>query len=233
MIAKTKPGGGDWYEQKWGNRRAQKAEERRVEKRAGKGGVEASTEDVARDPASEQGVVTEVRGDGHCVVALGERIFETTVPARAVVGDFVELQLSTLRRTIKRILPRQTKLVRMRGDSTRRSTHGNEEHVLAANVDIAVIVASAMDPPFHPRLVDRYLIMCQYGKIEPLIFMNKIDLVASAPDLSMYTHLDVTVVKGSASTEKDSLNFEKLSSTRLPYSPAKVESASRRSSITS
>jgi ribosome biogenesis GTPase len=86
----------------------------------------------------------------------------------------------------------------MRSDRTRRSTGGGAEHVLAANVDIAVIVASAASPAFHSRLVDRYLVMCQFGDVSPLLCLNKVDLADTLPDLSIYRDLGIPVVLASA-----------------------------------
>jgi len=61
-------------------------------------------------------------------------------------------------------------------------------------VDVAVVVASTTAPPFHPRLLDRYLIMCQYGGIAPVICMNKMDMVESPPDLSVYSDMGIPIV---------------------------------------
>src|SRR5579862_3963014 len=39
-----------------------------------------------------------------------------------------------------------------------RATFRQREQVVAANVDLLVIVAAAAEPPLRPRLVDRYLV---------------------------------------------------------------------------
>ncbi|MCL4146742.1 UNVERIFIED_CONTAM: hypothetical protein GTU68_055938 [Idotea baltica] len=54
-----------------------------------------------------------------------------------------------------------------------------KELVLAANVDVAVIVASVAQPPFRPGLVDRFLISIQRGGIQPVLAINKMDLLDS------------------------------------------------------
>ncbi len=51
--------------------------------------------------------------------------------------------------------------------------------VVAANVEIAVIVVAADQPPLRPHLIDRYLVAIHRGGIEPLICINKMDLDAS------------------------------------------------------
>jgi ribosome biogenesis GTPase len=51
------------------------------------------------------------------------------------------------------------------------------EQVLAANVDQLAIVIAAASPDYHRRLIDRYLIAADKGDLNPLIIVNKLDLV--------------------------------------------------------
>jgi len=55
-----------------------------------------------------------------------------------------------------------------------------KEHVIAANVDQVMIVASADQPELKPQLVDRFLITAERFEIRPVICINKIDLVDAA-----------------------------------------------------
>ncbi|MCX6020865.1 MAG: ribosome small subunit-dependent GTPase A [Chloroflexi bacterium] len=119
--------------------------------------------------------------------------------AGLVVGDRVTLDLENERGLLRQVLPRTTQLVRLRGDWSRRSGAG-DAHVVAANVDVAVIVAAAASPPFHPRFIDRYLIMCQYGGVAPIICVNKCDLGVERPSLAAYERAGVPVVFASAAT---------------------------------
>ncbi len=50
------------------------------------------------------------------------------------------------------------------------------ERVIAANVDIGVVVGSLYTPPLSSNLIDRYLLAMDRGKIQPLICINKMDL---------------------------------------------------------
>jgi ribosome biogenesis GTPase len=93
------------------------------------------------------------------------------------VGDRVILARAAGQLRVVELLPRTSALVRLRAERTRRSTVPPRQAVLAANVDLAVIVASVTSPAFHPRLVDRYLVLCQHGGIAPLLCLNKCDLV--------------------------------------------------------
>ncbi len=93
--------------------------------------------------------------------------------------------------------------VEARRTSLTRVRRGHEEHVIAANVDLVVVVASASKPPFKPRLVDRYLISAAAGGITPVLVVNKIDLAgpgAAVELLAPYAGLDFPAVATSAET---------------------------------
>ncbi|MCA9522021.1 MAG: ribosome small subunit-dependent GTPase A [Myxococcales bacterium] len=116
-----------------------------------------------------------------------------------VVGDHVRfLPDDKGGGVVYRTNERTTRLVRMREGRQRRAGAGRE-HVLAANIDRAVIVAATTRPTFRMKLIDRYLVMCQYGGIAPVICINKCDL-DTPPDLGAYDLLDVPVVHTSAQT---------------------------------
>jgi len=51
-------------------------------------------------------------------------------------------------------------------------------HVLAANVDLLLIVASVAEPEFSPGLIDRFLVAAQLEGIQPVICVTKSDLVS-------------------------------------------------------
>ncbi len=143
--------------------------------------------------------VTDERGDEFSCVwtraALGEGI-ETPV-----VGDRVSAGVAADGTgVLARIEPRGGRLARMRLVNSDRFAPIGEEQVLAANVDVAVIVVAAVSPPFHPRLVDRYLVLCRHGGIDPLLCLNKADLADELPDLSPWERLGVETLTTSATT---------------------------------
>jgi len=74
---------------------------------------------------------------------------------------------------IERILPRRTKL------SRRSPRDPRTEHVIVANVQQLLIVASVRRPPLTPGIIDRYIIAGEAGGIEPVLCINKVDLAAS------------------------------------------------------
>ncbi len=87
----------------------------------------------------------------------------------------------------------QTTLVSKNEDLPAGIIHGVEERttallrqydrrlqVVAANVDIALIVVAAQQPTLRPHLIDRYLVAAHQGNMRPLICINKADLDTAA-----------------------------------------------------
>jgi ribosome biogenesis GTPase len=75
--------------------------------------------------------------------------------------------------------------------------------VIAANVDVVVNVVSLKTPPLRPGLIDRYLIAIGKSGAEPLLCVNKIDLLESAEELDAvrpYQDIGIPVILCSAST---------------------------------
>jgi ribosome biogenesis GTPase / thiamine phosphate phosphatase len=59
----------------------------------------------------------------------------------------------------------------------------SREHVLAANIDRLIIVASYLTPKVSWGLLDRFLVLAEIENLEPIIILNKKDLLDSSPDL--------------------------------------------------
>lgn len=81
-----------------------------------------------------------------------------------------------------------------------RASRGRQ-HVLVANVDQLMVVASAAEPKLKPHLVDRYLVTAEKNHIEPIICINKIDLVDPAelqPLIGVYSQTGYRVLTLSA-----------------------------------
>ncbi len=95
---------------------------------------------------------------------------------------------------IERIEPRRGLLCR---------TSKGRQHVMVANVDQLLIVASVAEPMLKPNLVDRFLVTAEKSKIRPVICFNKIDLVERAdlqPLAGVYGRMGYQVVMLSATT---------------------------------
>jgi ribosome biogenesis GTPase len=66
---------------------------------------------------------------------------------------------------------------------------------IAANVDLAVIVVSAKEPPLHPKFIDRYYMILENSHIPMIICLNKCDLKTIEDKvLSIYEKLGIPVV---------------------------------------
>jgi ribosome biogenesis GTPase len=113
-------------------------------------------------------------GPTGCRILSGEEAFPCRPKAGLAVGDFVDLDEAG---NIRKIHPRRTTLSRPDPNNPRL------ERVIAANVDIVVMVVSVKSPPLRPGLIDRYLIAIQKGGAEPVLCVNKIDLMESDADL--------------------------------------------------
>jgi len=83
-----------------------------------------------------------------------------------------------------------------------RASRGRE-HVLVANVDQVVIVIALREPELKPHLIDRYIASAAHGGIEPIVCLNKADLVDPAefqPLIGFYSQLGVSALLTSATT---------------------------------
>lgn len=99
------------------------------------------------------------------------------------------------RGVIERVEPRTSTLSR--------GSRGHE-HILVANVDQAVIVASVDDPPLKLGLIDRFLCSTETGNVRGIICINKVDLLDRPPLLQpivgQYARLGYRVVLTNALT---------------------------------
>ncbi|HCP85815.1 MAG TPA: ribosome small subunit-dependent GTPase A, partial [Planctomycetaceae bacterium] len=55
-----------------------------------------------------------------------------------------------------------------------------KQHVIVANVDQLLIVASVLQPELKPNLIDRLIITAEKGELRPIICFNKVDLLDPA-----------------------------------------------------
>ncbi len=60
---------------------------------------------------------------------------------------------------------------------TRKATHGRRgEQILAANIDLGIVVQSVKKPQYKTGFIDRFLITAEANDVPPLILFNKMDL---------------------------------------------------------
>lgn len=89
-----------------------------------------------------------------------------------VVGDLVVIsELEKGHAVIREILPRRTMLCR-------KAAGQDDIQPIAANIDVA-FVTQAVDRDFNLNRLERYLTIVKAGKIEPVIVLNKSDLVSA------------------------------------------------------
>lgn len=100
-----------------------------------------------------------VESDGLVYQCRGRGLFRKN-KVTPLVGDYVIFEKSNPGEgSVVEILPRKNELVRPP----------------ISNIDQAVIVASVLKPEFSSLLLDRFLVLIESKKIEPVIFFTKMD----------------------------------------------------------
>lgn len=133
-----------------------------------------------------------------CTVRRVLRMLADDARNAVVTGDNVLFRpLEEGGGVIERVEPRSSVL-------SRRWQH--QEHIIVANVDRVVIVVSAVDPPLKTGLIDRLLISAEKGGVQPIVCINKTDLVSPAelqPIAGLYARLGYETILTSAAVERN------------------------------
>ncbi len=97
-------------------------------------------------------------------------------PARgdlAAVGEEVDVSLQADGTgMIETIHPRRSELARLAP-----TPRGPYRQVLVANLDQVALVFACAHPAPHLRMLDRFLVICEKQRLQPLIIVNKVDLL--------------------------------------------------------
>ncbi len=110
-----------------------------------------------------------------CRIVGKFRLDDVPLTNPVAVGDRVEIQPEgDAQGLIKKILPRINYVVRQ---SPRRK---HDLHLLAANVDQAVLITTIVHPDLKPGFIDRFLVMTERDEIPVTIVFNKADLYDEA-----------------------------------------------------
>ncbi len=104
--------------------------------------------------------------------AVGDWVAATTSPTTASAGDSGPA-------VIHAVLPRRTVFRRGADDG-----HVVDEQVLAANVDVALVV-TGLDGDFNLRRLERYLSVAYAGGTTPVLVLNKSDIAADLDGLRL------------------------------------------------
>ena len=155
-----------------------------------------------------KGMVRLVRGGVYAVALDSGQSVEASLRGRlklekrtgdqVVIGDRVRVSLvGDEAHVIEEILPRETAITRTRFG-------GRSVKVLVANADRLLAVVAAARPKPPRDLIDRLLVVAEYGGVEPVVVLNKADLEgasAMAEELErVYRPLGYTVLRVSALT---------------------------------
>ena len=136
------------------------------------------------------------QGEASAVIS-GRLAHEAEDGGYPVAGDWVACSLSgDGAAVIHAVLPRRTAF------SRKAAGLGQVAQVVAANVDVAVLVA-ALNADFNPRRMERYLAVAWQSGATPLIILTKSDLRADAnavADATREVALGVEVLTVSAAT---------------------------------
>ena len=89
-----------------------------------------------------------------------------------VVGDEVLFVADGEDFVIEELVPRRNYIIR------RASNLSKESHIIASNIDRAMLVVTLSSPRTAPEFVDRFLITCEAYSIHATILLAKIDLAA-------------------------------------------------------
>lgn len=117
-----------------------------------------------------------------CRLKGKQRLIKRRTTNPVVIGDMVHIEKSEHEDglLIDEILPRHNYIIRQ---STRNRT---AEHILAANLDLAVLVATFIQPKTSTGFIDRFLCTAAGYHIPAMLVFNKMDLL----DSELKKHVD-------------------------------------------
>lgn len=114
------------------------------------------------------------------------------------VGDYVDFHVEEGSHAITEILPRKNHLLRK---SVKKTGHSN---VLAANIDLAILIATIDSPRTSLGFIDRFLVSAEAYRIPQCLVFNKTDLLSDEQQTlleklkSVYSSIGVAVLSISA-----------------------------------
>lgn len=138
----------------------------------------------------EKGTVIKSTGSWYIVkVGSGEK-FECRIKGKfrldgmkltnpVAVGDSVLVEIKSEENQIKEIFPRVNFIARQ----SPRKKH--DLHLLASNIDQAILIVTIVSPSLKPAFIDRFLLMTEPRDIPAIIVFNKADL-CSADDKELF-----------------------------------------------
>jgi ribosome biogenesis GTPase len=151
---------------------------------------------VLRVHGASSVVQTEDGRQFQCVTRRILKTLSTEQRQPIVTGDRVLIRPAPTEgdAMIERVEPRTGTIAR---------TSKQRKHVIVANVDQVLIVASAEQPALKPNLIDRMILTAEQSGVRPVICINKIDLVEPAalqPLVGVYAQVGYKVLLLSVET---------------------------------
>ncbi len=127
---------------------------------------------VLRSTGSWYDVKTEEGKILNCRLRGKLKLKGTKITNPVAVGDYVHIESADNNTgIIDEVKPRENYIIRK---STRKTAHG---HILAANIDQAILIASLTFPRTSIGFIDRYLVAAESFRIPARIIFNKADLM--------------------------------------------------------
>lgn len=129
-----------------------------------------------------RGRVTEVHRTNYTVEIAGENYIATTRGAFHVegdfpkVGDYVTATLLADQKAVIETIEERHSVIKRRG------AEDDEVQIIAANVDLIIIVMG-LDGDFNSSRLERYLLLSKQSDIAPIVVLNKADLLE---DVAVY-----------------------------------------------
>ncbi len=127
-----------------------------------------------------------------------------------VVGDTVEILLENNEAYITEIFPRKNYIIRKSLNLSKQT------HILAANLDQAILLATLISPRTSTGFIDRFLVTAEAYRIPATLIFNKTDLLTKELEeiqdglIKMYTSLGYTCFSISSLDKKDVEKVKKL-----------------------
>lgn len=144
------------------------------------------------------------------------------------VGDWVELEMELGQETavIRQIIPRENYVIRK---STRKQ---HFSHIIASNLDQAILVVTMKNPRTSLGFIDRFLVSTESFRIPAILVVNKMDLLEGedASDWLQDIH-EIYEPLGYPVLEVSALNDKDLRKKFLPYIQGKSSLISGHSGV--
>ncbi|HED16350.1 MAG TPA: ribosome small subunit-dependent GTPase A [Gammaproteobacteria bacterium] len=118
---------------------------------------------------------------------------------RLVCGDRVQFQIENNDNGIITTLEKRSSVLE-------RPLNNGQSRLVAANIT-RIVVVMAVQPPFSEALIDRYLVIAELMRIQPVIVLNKTDLLneqsraATLKQFACYEHAGYSVLETSVEKE--------------------------------